>query len=171
MSYSTRWLCFSLVALASMVASSRALAQDPTSSETLAPPSQGYYAAGSFGVTAFVGVGAALEVSGYFGAEELLPSLDLRGELGLVVKNSVALKVAGDALYSVARADRFTVSLGGGPRLVVGRAFDVGVGALAHFDVAGDESLSLFIEPALDLYFLGATQFAPSLSVGVRYPF
>ena len=45
------------------------------------------------------------------------------------------------------------------------------MGALAHVDVAGDENLSLFVEPALDIYFLGATQVAPSLSVGVRYPF
>ena len=102
MSYSARWLCFSLVALALMVVSSRALAQDPTTSETVAPPSQGYYAASSFGVAAFLGAGAALEVSGHLGVDGLLPGLGLRGELGLVVKNSLAFKVAGDALYGVA---------------------------------------------------------------------
>ena len=160
-----RIIFFSLCALGLVGTSSGALAQGGAATE--AAPGRGAYVGYTFGVGAFLGAGAALELGGQVGFEKLLFGLDLRTGLGLVAKDAPALKVSGDALYNLAPG----IYLGGGPRLVFGRAFDVGVGALATINVASEGHLSLFAEPGLDVYFLGATQLVPRLSLGLRRHF
>ena len=168
MSFLTKMMCFGLLAVSLTGGFASAQTMDETS-----PPTSGTYATGSISVDAFLDTGAALEMTGGFGFERLLLGLDVRASLGLIAKDGIALKVAGDALYGFGRGDAstFSVSVGAGPRLVVGRNFDIGVGALANLDFALDERVSMFAEPGLDVYFLGATQLAPKVSLGVRYRF
>ena len=169
MSLLTKILCVGLFAASFL----SGFAEAQTVTETTPPPTRGTYATGSLSVDAFLDTGAALEMTGGFGFERLLLGLDVRASLGLIAKDGVALKVAGDVLYGFGIGDTntFGVALGAGPRLVVGRNFDVGVGALANLDFALDERVSVFVEPGLDVYFLGATQLAPKASLGVRYRF
>lgn len=134
------------------------------------------YAAFTWGAAAFLDEGAALEVTGNVAAKDLLFGLDVRGGVGLLAGDALALKLSADALYPVSRSSTLSLSIGAGPRFVVGRAFDVGAGAVLNLDLASLDSdrggsSSLFIEPGLDLYFIGATQLAPKLGFGVRYDF
>ena len=141
---------------------------DPSISST-----HNFYASYTFGGELYLGEGLAFEMSAYAGIENLLPKLDLRAGAGFIAADRAAFKVSGDALYSLyARGtDTYALSLGGGPRVVLGPAFDIGVGALVQLELPSSGRANLFVEPGVDLYFLDALQLAPSLSVGARYRF
>ena len=132
----------------------------------------GFYAAYTFGPEVYFGEGVALEMHTYLGFEEVVPGLDVRAGAGFLAGDRPAFHVAGDALYTLGgEAEDLTFRVGVGPRFILGRLFDVGVGAFVQLELPHSGRASLFLEPGLNVYFLDVLRVAPGLSIGARYRF
>lgn len=126
------------------------------------------YAGGGFGLE-FIGGGSAVALTFQGGADDLLGSLGLRGNLDVGISGSF-FELAVDLLANFP-SDDLNPYVGGGFGIIPGGSVGFNIHGVGGLEFFATENVGLFAELQPKLYVTGGTSFGVGLRFGANYHF